>query len=536
MLRLSLIHLSGPRRGEVDLVQQLPATIGSELGSSVLVPGITPLHARIVGKGSDILIQDTGSEEGTFLAGEPVREALLRDGDVLQLGSAGPKLRFRNEGEEKVPLLQALEWARPVGAPKGFSDTTAFFRALLREAEARTSRVFRLVVSLLLIVALVLLSWSYRMSGRLQRQLASVEESLKKSEDERKAFQNRIEEERRRAAADRRAAKAKEAEFRQREAELQKQLAEAANGEVQTLRSGLTLARSRLEALEKESAVGERIIRDYGAGVCLIQASYGFYDESGRALKISLDDTGKPEQNSEGTLELSVDAKGPVHSVDILGTGFLVDRRGLVVTNRHVGEPWWKDETAIALAEKGFHARLIVFRAFFPRLEGPVELKVERHSEIADLSLLRADLVGKKVPSLPLDQTGKGAVPGKAVVVVGYPTGLEAILAKADTALVHSLLEASGTRSDQLAEALSRKGLIRPSTTQGHIGDVTRTDIVFDAPTTQGGSGGPIFNQDGVVIAVEYAVLPKFGGNAFGIPVRNVLGLLKGPATKAPSD
>jgi len=61
--------------------------------------------------------------------------------------------------------------------------------------------------------------------------------------------------------------------------------------------------------------------------------------------------------------------------------------------------------------------------------------------------------------------------------------------------------------------------LIRPSTTQGHIGDITGTDIVFDAPSAQGGSGGPVFNKFGQVIAVEYAVLQKFGGNSFGIPI-----------------
>lgn len=528
MPRLNLIHLSGPRRGEADRVLELPANVGSETGSPVLVPGVASVHARILENGPDIMIQDAGSEDGTFLAGEAVREALLRDGDVIQLGQEGPKLRFRNDGEQHVTLLQAMEWARPEGPIKGLSDTTAFVRALIRETEGRTSRVFRLIVGLVVISGLLLLGWSYTVSRKLQRQLTAVQESLRRSEEDRKSFQIRIEEERTRATRDRRVARAREADFRAREEELQKKLAAGASGEVQTLRTELTLARQRLETLEKESAVGERIIREYGAGVCLIQASFGFYDDSGRPLRIAVDDAGEPARDANGSLQLSLDGDGPTHTVDVLGTGFLVDRRGLIITNRHVGEPWWKDETAIALAKRGLHPRLNIFRAFFPRLEGPVELHMERISDTTDLSLLRVDLPKAKIPpTLPLDQTGKGAVPGKPVVVVGYPTGLEAILAKADQPLVESLLEKAGTHSDQLADALSRKGLIRPSTTQGHIGDVTKSDIVFDAPTTSGGSGGPIFNQDGVVIAVEYAVLQRFGGNAFGIPVRNVLALLK---------
>jgi S1-C subfamily serine protease len=532
---MSLIHLSGPRRGEADLVKDLPANIGSELGSAILVPGVAPLHAQIVSKGLDLVIHDMGSEEGTFLAGEPVRAALLRDGDIVELGRGGPKLRFRSEGEEHVPLLQALEWARPEGAPKGLEDTTNFLRTLAREAEARTSRVFRLTLSLLLLVAVLLLSWSYVLSRRLQRQLAVVQESLRRSEQERQAFQARIEDERRRAGADRRTLRAKEAEFREQQEKLQKQLAAATSGEVETLRSELGLARGRLEALEKENAVGERIIRDYGAGVCLIQVAYAFYDAAGKPLRLRADDSGEPIPGPDGSIQVTVEGTGPLHTVEVLGTGFLVDRRGLIVTNRHVGEPWWKDDTATSLVEKGFHPRIVFMRAFFPKLDGAVDLKVERHAEDSDLSLLKADFHGKKaVPALPLDLTGRGAVAGKPVVVVGYPTGLEAILAKADGTLVQSLLEKAGTRADQLAEALSKKGLIRPSTTQGHIGDVTKTDIVFDAPTTQGGSGGPIFNQEGLVIAVEYAVLPKFGGNAFGIPVRNVLNLLQGPKPDQP--
>jgi S1-C subfamily serine protease len=56
--------------------------------------------------------------------------------------------------------------------------------------------------------------------------------------------------------------------------------------------------------------------------------------------------------------------------------------------------------------------------------------------------------------------------------------------------------------------------------TQGHIGDVLADKIVFDAQTTSGGSGGPLFNQDGKVIGVTHAVLRGFGGSNFGIPIR----------------
>jgi S1-C subfamily serine protease len=154
------------------------------------------------------------------------------------------------------------------------------------------------------------------------------------------------------------------------------------------------------------------------------------------------------------------------------------------------------------------------------------DLQVERVSESVDLALVRVDLKGRKVPVLPLDRSGRGAVAGSPVVVLGYPTGLEAILAKADAAAVNEIVDASDMNTSRIADGLAAQRLIRPSATQGHIGDVTKTDIVFDAQTAHGGSGGPVLDRNGRVVAVEYAVLTTFGGSSFGVPVRYALELL----------
>jgi S1-C subfamily serine protease len=68
--------------------------------------------------------------------------------------------------------------------------------------------------------------------------------------------------------------------------------------------------------------------------------------------------------------------------------------------------------------------------------------------------------------------------------------------------------------------------LIRPLATQGHIGDQQRDRIIYDAQTTSGGSGGPLFNRAGKVIGVNFAILEGFGGSNFGIPARFALALL----------
>jgi DNA-binding response OmpR family regulator len=72
----------------------------------------------------------------------------------------------------------------------------------------------------------------------------------------------------------------------------------------------------------------------------------------------------------------------------------------------------------------------------------------------------------------------------------------------------------------EVVSQLATRRLIRPTTTQGHIGDVLKDKIVYDAATTSGGSGGPLFNHDGKVIGVNFAVLNDFGGSNLAIPIR----------------
>jgi S1-C subfamily serine protease len=526
--RLSFVHLSGPRRGAVDEVP-LPADVGSAEEARVLVPGSAPSHCHVFERDGDVVLRDGGSEAGTLLAGEPVHEAVLRDGDVLELGSGGPRLRLRDEEEKRIPLGKALAWARPEGSPH-LSDAGFLARALLHETHVRTSPLFRWAVGLLLVAGALVLGWSQYQASLMRAELAKLRQDVQQAEQERLTFYARIEQERSKADRDRSALESQIEDLRQREGALKAQLGEATAGQVAAVRDDLVQTRLRLQNLESERAVGERIIREYGPGVGLIQGTYAFYDKSSRPLRYRLDDDDRIVRDDSGTPVLDPAGSGRVHSVEYFGTGFLVDgRKGLLLTNRHVAEPWWNDASAQLQVDKGYSPRFTSFRAFFPQETEPFELEVERLSETTDLAVVRLETRRHKVPVLPLDRSGGGAVAGQPVVVVGYPAGLEAILAKQDGTVVKDLLAGSGTSTDRVTEALSKKGLIRPSTTQGHIGDITKSDIVFDAPTTQGGSGGPILNRNGVVIAVEYAVLSKFGGNSFGVPIHYAFELLKPP-------
>ena len=67
---------------------------------------------------------------------------------------------------------------------------------------------------------------------------------------------------------------------------------------------------------------------------------------------------------------------------------------------------------------------------------------------------------------------------------------------------------------------LARRGVISPVITQGGLNEVRDRRLVYDAETTSGGSGGPVFGPDGRVVGVNFAVTRDFGGSNFGVPIR----------------
>jgi S1-C subfamily serine protease len=74
-------------------------------------------------------------------------------------------------------------------------------------------------------------------------------------------------------------------------------------------------------------------------------------------------------------------------------------------------------------------------------------------------------------------------------------------------------------RDIQIARRLAALSLIRPLVSCGRIGDIVGDQLVYDAPTAHGGSGGPVFNYHGEVIAVNSAFIDGFSGGSMGISV-----------------
>jgi S1-C subfamily serine protease len=203
----------------------------------------------------------------------------------------------------------------------------------------------------------------------------------------------------------------------------------------------------------------------------------------------------------------------------VFGTGFLAGP-GRVITNRHVAEPWWKNDDLSSLEGEGLQAEISTIRAYFPGDPRAFHAEIQDISKDTDLATMAVDMQDLKRPLLSVDGSKQAAQPGEPIVAMGYATGLAALLARTDEDTSQEILSHSGNDISEVLDELARRNLIRPLITQGHIGDVLPDKIVFDAQTTSGGSGGPLINQDGKVVGVTFAVLNGFGGSNFGIPIR----------------
>jgi DNA-binding response OmpR family regulator/S1-C subfamily serine protease len=300
-------------------------------------------------------------------------------------------------------------------------------------------------------------------------------------------------------------------------------------GNVAELRRQLEETNGRLNRMEGESRTAQSLIHSYSRSVCLLHVSVAFKDkESGSRVRYAgIAQSGEPLQDSEGKPILSLQGRGPEVRADFFGSAFLVSADGRMVTNRHVVEPWWKNDELSSVAEEGMEGILADVETYCPDGDKPLRTTVDKISQEEDLAVVRVALDDPKRAPLLIDARASGAVSGTSVVLMGYPTGLDAILARTDDDTVHKIIAASGGSPSSIMTALASRKLIRPITTQGHLGEILPDKLVYDAQTTSGGSGGPLFNADGKVIGVNYAILRGFGGSNFGIPVRYAETLLK---------
>jgi len=291
----------------------------------------------------------------------------------------------------------------------------------------------------------------------------------------------------------------------------------------------LTNIGKRTEDLQNSLSLAVKLRSDYGAGVCLIAGSFYFVESgTGRPLRYAeaqMSDGGNSVQ-SGAPESLTPEGNAAVAEYEFVGSGFHVGN-GFVMTNRHIAQPWIADDRAQSISLKA-QPRLKRLIAYFPEYTQPIQLKFKAAAQRDDLAVLQLDLpeVPENIPVLPLETDPDAVAVGKTVVMMGYPSGPDRLLALLDDAESRGIQQRYGTPMAQLGYLAETKR-IQPLTTQGSITDLDVRRIVYDARTAEGGSGAPLFGPTGRVIGVNFAVFTENQASNFAVPIRFALNLLE---------
>lgn len=167
-------------------------------------------------------------------------------------------------------------------------------------------------------------------------------------------------------------------------------------------------------------------------------------------------------------------------TIDKIGTGFVVDSNGLIVTNQHVVSLPDEKYKVITADGKSLDVEDIII------------------DDNNDIALLKVKAEGLK--ALPLGDSSKLKV-GQLVIAIGTPLGEYA--GSVTTGIVSGLNRSVATRSGSFWSQTSKQ-----------YEDVIQTDAAINP----GNSGGPLLNSSGEVIGVNFATTSGADNISFALP------------------
>jgi S1-C subfamily serine protease len=290
--------------------------------------------------------------------------------------------------------------------------------------------------------------------------------------------------------------------------------------------SGLSEARQRVTALELKSGAAQRVVTEASRAIVFLQGAWVYQErETGRKMRYVISEAGGPILTLDGRPVMSFEGEGPVASNQFSGTAFVISSSGSLMTNRHVALPWGEDPALEVMQGNDIEPVLEKFIGYLPGIKEPFDVVQEKLSSDADLAILRCSGVTDDIPHIVI--SSQQPSPGDEVFVLGYPTGLRALVARSSQQFIDRITE-EGLDFWSIARALAEKNLIHPLASRGIVGQVSIDAIAYDADTTKGGSGGPVLTSAGELVAVNAAILPEYGGSNLGVPLAQINKLMLG--------
>jgi serine protease Do len=199
---------------------------------------------------------------------------------------------------------------------------------------------------------------------------------------------------------------------------------------------------------------------------------------------------------AERVNQVVVNVRSSYEGGENIGSGFIVDQRGLIVTNFHLISSGESRRT-----QRGGSA------AAAPKLANSVSVilhdgrqfpaSVKGYDEATDIALLEIIPSGSTLPVAELGDSDALKV-GEWVIAIGNPLGL-------DHTVTLGIVSAKG-----------RTGF------GGQFDDFLQTDAAINP----GNSGGPLVNTQGKIVGINTLVLERTQGLSFSIPINAMKAIL----------
>jgi len=187
------------------------------------------------------------------------------------------------------------------------------------------------------------------------------------------------------------------------------------------------------------------------------------------------------EKTEPGVVRINTQKNQTENEVGGVGSGFVFDKKGHIITNAHVIEDATKTVVTF-LDGRSYNAKII---------------GIDKHTDIGVIKV-NADL--KLLHPLSLGDSSNLQV-GEPVTAIGNPFGL------------------SGSMTSGI---ISQMGRLLPSNAGFSIPDVIQTDAAINP----GNSGGPLLNMRGEIVGINTAIQSstgEFTGVGFAIPSQTVV-------------
>ena len=175
--------------------------------------------------------------------------------------------------------------------------------------------------------------------------------------------------------------------------------------------------------------------------------------------------------------------EGIVDSVSNIGSGFVVDPSGVIITNQHV------------VSQRDADYRIITNDG------GEYEVIEILQDNVNDIALLKVE--AENLASLSLGDS-ENLKPGQLVIAIGTPLG-----------------EYAGSVTTGVISGLNRSVTARSQGFWG-VAKIYEDVIQTDAAVNPGNSGGPLLNSSGEVIGVNFATTAGADNISFALPVNFV--------------